>query len=154
MRNDVIPAFGSFLFFMKVSIIQKYFFVIASFVAMQFGMFYQATGQKKVNHNLPADERKLRDELEQDKSFLQAACTLAFMVDLNPKYLPARNENNRIRLSLYEAARSGKGIVKAKQVCPTDEGDKIVYYLIVEQGKIKLVEDYSRDPFGGLRVHY
>ncbi len=137
---------------MKVSTIQKYLFVLASLSALQFGVFYQANAQKKVDDNLPADERKLRDELEQEKSFLQAACTLTFMVDLDPKYLHARNENNRIRLSLYEAARSGKGVVKAKQICPTEEGDNFVIYLIVEQGKIKYVEDYSRDPFSSMRV--
>ena len=137
---------------MKVSTIQKYFFVFVSLLALQFGVFYQANAQKKVDDNLPADERKLRDDLKQDKSLVQVACVITFMVDLDPKYLKARNENNRIKLSLYKAALSGKGIVKAKQYCGTDEGGTIVYYLIVEQGKIKIVEDYSRDPYGGLRV--
>src|SRR3712207_253875 len=53
-------------FFMKVSISRKYFFVLASLIALQFCAFYQANAQKKVDDNLPADERKLRDELEQD----------------------------------------------------------------------------------------
>ena len=145
----VISTVRLFLDFMKFSTIQKYFFVIGLLLAFQFGVCCQANGQTKVDNKLPADERKLRDELEQDTSFLKVACVITFMVDLDPKSLQARDENNRIKLSLYEAARSGKGVVKVKQFCGGDN----VYYLVVEQGKIKLVEDYSRDRFGGLRVH-
>jgi hypothetical protein len=138
---------------MKVSTVQKRFLVIASLVAFHFGGFYHAHAQNEVDDNFRADERKLSDELEQDKSFLQVGCTLTFTEEFGPNYLEARDEDNRIRLSLYAAVRSRKGIVKAKQICPKREGDTFVDYLIVEQGEIKLVKDYSRGSFGSLRVY-
>ena len=126
---------------MKVLIIQRYLIGFAALLALLLGVFCQVNAQEKVDGNLPANERELRDKLEQDKSVLRIIYT--------GKY----SEDNRVRLSLYEAARSGEGVVKAKIVSPTDEGTEIVYYLIVQEGIISLVEDFSRDPFGSLRVH-
>lgn len=54
-------------------------------------------------------------------------------------------EDNAVKLALYEAIVSGKGIVRAKKDCATFEGDPAPVYAAAEGGKIKITHDYSRD---------
>lgn len=54
-------------------------------------------------------------------------------------------EDNAVKLALYEAVVSGKGIVKAKKDCATFEGDPAPVYATAKGGKIKVTRDHSRD---------
>ena len=55
------------------------------------------------------------------------------------------DEDNAIKLALYDAAVSGKGVVKAKMDCSTIEGDPLPVYVTAKGGKIKITRDYSQD---------
>jgi hypothetical protein len=55
------------------------------------------------------------------------------------------DEDNAIKLALYEAVVSGKGVVKAKKDCATFEGDPLPVYATAKGGKIKITRDYSQD---------
>ena len=69
--------------------------------------------------------------------------------------VPARlAEENAVKLALYEAAVSGKGVVKARQICHTIEGDPIPVSVTVKGGKVKVTHDYSRDRFGAGRFKF
>ena len=54
-------------------------------------------------------------------------------------------EDNAVKLALYEAVVSGKGIVKAKKDCATFEGDPAPVYATAKGGRIKITHDHSRD---------
>jgi hypothetical protein len=54
-------------------------------------------------------------------------------------------EDNAIKLALYDAVVSGKGVVKAKKDCATFEGDPAPVYATAKGGKIKITRDHSRD---------
>ena len=54
-------------------------------------------------------------------------------------------EDNAVKLALYEAIVSGKGIVRAKKDCATFEGDPAPVYATAKGGKIKIAHDYSQD---------
>ena len=54
-------------------------------------------------------------------------------------------EDNAVKLALYEAVVSGKGIVKAKKDCATFEGDPAPVYATAKGGKIKITHDHSQD---------
>ena len=54
-------------------------------------------------------------------------------------------EDNAIKLALYDAVVSGKGVVKAKMDCFTIEGDPLPVYATAKGGKIKITRDYSQD---------
>jgi hypothetical protein len=60
----------------------------------------------------------------------------------------AVRRNNAIRLSLWRAAETASGTVKAKKTVSTTEGDPVVYYLVVNDGVIESVRDYREDEFG------
>src|SRR5687767_4625011 len=53
-------------------------------------------------------------------------------------------EDNAVKLALYEAVVSGRGVVKAKQACATIEGDPLPVYAKAKGGKLKMTYDYSR----------
>lgn len=102
---------------------------------------------------LPQEERKLRDELEQDSSITQIPCFRAFNEETkDQKLLEARKANNQVKLSLYNAA-SNKRVMKAKKLCSTLEGTIIASYLLINEGKISMIVDYSRDGFSSGRVY-
>src|ERR671912_2575302 len=54
-------------------------------------------------------------------------------------------EDNAVKLALYEAIVSGKGIVRAKKDCATFEGDPAPVYATAKGGRIKITRDHSRD---------
>lgn len=54
-------------------------------------------------------------------------------------------EDNRVRLALYEAVVSRVGVVKAKMICATIEGDPVPTYATAKGGKIKVTYDLSKD---------
>jgi hypothetical protein len=54
-------------------------------------------------------------------------------------------EDNRVRLALYEAVVHRVGVVKAKMICATIEGDPVPVYATAKGGKIKVTYDYSKD---------
>jgi hypothetical protein len=113
---------------------------------LQFGLVCQVKAQIRIGDQLPENERKLANDLEQDKSIVEVSCKR------NTANLWNCMEANQIKLSLYKAVRSGKQIIKAKTYSRTTEGDKIIKYLILEQGKTRLILDYSRDEISPPRV--
>ena len=62
-----------------------------------------------------------------------------------------RVEDNAIKLALYDAAVSGKGVVRAKMDCSTIEGDPLPVYATAKGGKFKITRDYSQDRWMGLK---
>ncbi|MCA1605174.1 MAG: DUF4362 domain-containing protein [Acidobacteria bacterium] len=56
-------------------------------------------------------------------------------------------DDNAVKLALYHAVVSGKGVMKAKKDCATIEGDPLPIYATAKGGKIKIAHDYSRDRF-------
>ena len=104
---------------------------------------------------LPPDQLAFRTRLEADASIVKLICGL--MMPIDPKEMYAREatlqqaENNKLRFAFYKAAKRGK-TVKAGYTCGADEGGTISEYLLVENGKITRVADFSRDPFGGRRI--
>ena len=56
-------------------------------------------------------------------------------------------EDNRVRLALYEAVVSRVGVVKAKMSCPTIEGDPVLTFATAKGGKIKVTSDLSNDRY-------
>ncbi len=60
----------------------------------------------------------------------------------------AVRKNNAIRLSLWNAARTGAGTVTAKKRSSTLEGGSVVEYLTVRYGVVEAVHDSRKDPFG------
>ena len=56
-------------------------------------------------------------------------------------------EDNRVRLALYEAVTSRVGVVKAKMICATIEGDPVPIYATAKGGKIKVTYDLSNDRY-------
>jgi hypothetical protein len=56
-------------------------------------------------------------------------------------------EDNRVRLALYEAVVSHVGVVKAKVICATIEGDPVPTYATAKGGKIKVTYDRSKDRY-------
>ena len=106
---------------------------------------------------LPADELELRTRLEADKSVVKITCGLLLPIDPKEMYAAEATkrqaENTRVKLAFYKAAKDGKTF-RAGYDCGTDEGGTIRKYLLSEYGKLTFVDDYSRDPFGGLRIRY
>ncbi|HKY43678.1 MAG TPA: hypothetical protein VJM50_11320 [Pyrinomonadaceae bacterium] len=56
-------------------------------------------------------------------------------------------EDNRVRVALHDAVVSRTGIVKAKMICATIEGDPVPVYATAKGGKIKITYDYSKDRY-------
>jgi hypothetical protein len=56
-------------------------------------------------------------------------------------------EDNRVRLALYEAVGSRVGVVKAKVICATIEGDPVPTYATAKGGKIRVTYDRSKDRY-------
>jgi len=114
-----------------------------------------AFAQTSERAQLPADELELRTQLESDKSMIQLTCGLLMPID--PKEMYAKEgtvqqaENTRLRRKFFEAVTKYDSI-RAAYTCGTDEGGTIKKYLLSERGKLTSVDDYSRDPFGGLRI--
>ena len=61
------------------------------------------------------------------------------------------DEDNAIKLALYEAVVSGRSVVKAKKGCATFEGDPLPIYATAKGGKIKITRDYSQDRWMSFR---
>ena len=107
------------------------------------------------NPPLPPDELALRTRLESDKSVIKLTCGL--MMPIGPKEMYAKeasvqqSENTRLRRKFLKAVQKLDSLTIA-YTCGTDEGGTISRYLISEKGKLTFVDDYSRDPFGGLRL--
>lgn len=116
----------------------------------------QLNAQTQQRHQLTEQELKLRDKLEKDSTFKVVSCSVILTKEnLEGKALEARQFSNRIKLLLFEAAQSSnpKETVKVKKICSTREGDQIPSYLTVNQGKVTLVVDTSRDKFGSGQIH-
>lgn len=92
---------------------------------------------------VPSKELQLRDNLENDKSIMRTECWR------RPRQL---EETMRARFLAYDAIISKDKTIKLKQVCSTVEGTPVASYLIIEDGKAKLIADSSRDPWGYMRV--
>ena len=138
---------------MKIKInLHLYILVILFLFGLQFGV-HKVNAQQTPTNSLPEEERKLRDELELDKSILEVSCRVFFTPEKPDKqFLEARKTRNQIILSILKAATSNEIIAKVKQRCSSIEGTPTVSYLLVNNGKITLVVDSSRDKFGYMRV--
>lgn len=55
--------------------------------------------------------------------------------------------DDAVKLALYDAVVSGKGVVKARKDCSTFEGGPLPVYATAKGGKIKITRDYSRDRY-------
>lgn len=93
---------------------------------------------------LPPDKLELRTKLESDKSILELDCG-------RKQSLEALKENSRIKLILYRASLRDDKTAKAKWRCSSLEATPMVGYLLVENGKISYIADFSRDEFGGYK---
>jgi hypothetical protein len=90
-------------------------------------------------------ERKLSDELKNDKDFVAVDCWLR------------RSENTADRDASYklkavQAFRGEGEKINLKKRCGTKEGDPIFSYLTVEKGRASIFVDTSQDEFGPQRV--
>ena len=54
-------------------------------------------------------------------------------------------EDNAIKLELYDAVKTRRGVVQAKKACATIEGDPAPIYAVAKGGKIKITKYYSKD---------
>lgn len=114
-----------------------------------------AFGQYGERPPLPPDELELRTKLENDKSIIKLTCGLLMPID--PKEMYAKEgtlrqaENTRLRLKFFKAVERHES-VGLGYTCGADEGGTISKYLVSKRGKLTFVDDYSRDPFGGLRL--
>ena len=138
---------------MKIKINRNlYIFAVLSLFSLQFAV-HKVYAQQTPTTSLPEEERKLRDELEQDKSILEVSCRVFFTPEKPDKqFLEAQKTRNQIILSILKASTSNEVIAKVKQRCSSIEGTPTVSYLLVNNGKITLVIDSSRDKFGYMRV--
>lgn len=117
------------------------FAVLAAAVSIwQLAEAQRINAQTERHAHLTEQELKLRNELEKDSSF---------------KTIPCRKTDNETRLMIYNAANSDSKneTVKVKKVCNTIEGDLVPSYLTVNQRKITLVVDTSRDEFSSMRLY-
>lgn len=139
---------------MKVQTKSTIFLLIALFIfGWQFVDVCQVKAQRTPTNSLPEEERKLRDELEQDKSILEVSCRVLFTPEKPDKqFSEAQKTRNQIILSIFKASKSNDIVAKVKQRCSSIEGTPTVIYLLVNNGKITLVIDSSRDRFGYMRV--
>ena len=125
--------------------------VFLALLAAAPGCFGQGTERPK----LPTEEIELRTRLEADPSMVHLTCGL--MIPIDPKEMYAATgtvqqaQNTRLRLAFYKAALENR-TMRVSYDCGTDEGGIIKYYLLSEKGKLAHVADFSRDPFGGLRM--
>lgn len=117
---------------------------------------FSVLGQK-TDSNLSPEQLKLRTELESDSSIIKTACGLFTEIDLKQssaqQELEVQKEAIKVRKTLFKASKTNNETIKAKIFCSTDEGGTVVYYLIIDKGKIKYICDYSRDPFGGFTIN-
>jgi len=97
------------------------------------------------SRNLSEADLKLRSELEADTSIIRVACW-----ESRSNAIPPDDLRNR-RLAL-ETLKSGKGIFKLKVACESKEGVGAINYLLIEDGKSKLVSDTTHDKFGTQRI--
>jgi hypothetical protein len=63
-----------------------------------------------------------------------------------------RDANNRLWIKLYEAVASGEGTCYVRNRGHTPEAAPVATYYLVESGKLRIVTDYSRDPYGDYQV--
>ena len=118
------------------------------FLCFFLALIAQSFAQKSETREIPAEDLKIRDALEADPSILLSDCAAG----RRPFSKISEKETVRVRMLAYEASLANDKIVKLKKICSTVEGTKIASYLTVENGRIKIISDYSRDRFGPARV--
>lgn len=145
----------SFAWFMKLQTKSSFLVLFSLLIfSWQFVDVRQVKAQRMRSIPLSEEELKLREELEQDTSIIQIPCRLPYRENPDQKYLEMRKLINETKLSLYKAASSKEGIVKAKKICNSIEGKKYPFYLLVNKGKITFIADSSRDPlYSTGRIH-
>lgn len=114
-------------------------FIVLLILGWQISGVCQTTEQTRKRGEFTEQELKLREELETDSGF---------------NSIPCGTSDNKIRLLLYNAAKSdsNKITIKAKMICGTKEGTKVPSYLTVSPDKISYVVDTTRDKFGKMRL--
>lgn len=105
-----------------------------------FPVFAQNEEMRKPSPN----DLRLRTELESDSSIV--------LIGGKTFTESQQKEAIKMRVKLYRASKKKNKTIKAKSFVHSTEGDMIVHYLIIEDGKAAFIGDYSRDPFGGLRI--
>lgn len=105
-----------------------------------FPVFAQNTEVSKPS----SDDLRLRIELESDSSIV--------LIGGNISTESQKKEAVKNRIKLYRASKKKNKTIKVKLFVHSKEGNESVRYLIVQNGRVTFIGDYSRDPFGGLRI--
>ncbi|MBI4004455.1 MAG: hypothetical protein HY353_05475 [Candidatus Omnitrophica bacterium] len=98
---------------------------------------------------LPPEEQVLREQLEADTSF-QILLPLQQTVEESLEagdtaVLDVVAKNNAIREALFDAFATRKGSARAKISSYGIEGGRVTDYMIIEDGRVTVVYDASRD---------
>jgi hypothetical protein len=109
----------------------------------------RAVGEGRKRELLLPEEQLLHQQFEAGPSF-QTRLPLQQTVEESLKdghtgVLDVVAKNNAIRQALFEAFVTRKGSVKAKSSAYSVEGGRITDYMVIEEGKITVVHDASRD---------
>ncbi|MCC6329289.1 MAG: DUF4362 domain-containing protein [Acidobacteria bacterium] len=95
---------------------------------------------------LSHEEQRLVAELRTDQAYLQVSCR-------GRRTVASADKDASYRLNALEAFAGGNKRSKLKKACITKEGDPILSYLTVDNGKASIVIDTSQDEFGPKRVY-
>ncbi len=106
---------------------------------------------------LSLEHLRIRTELERDKTITPISCGLYTEVDSKrptaQTEIKAQKENSRVKLLLYQASKTKDQTVKAKYTCTSVDKTPVSTYLLVDKGRVRYIEDLTRDSSGGLRVN-
>jgi hypothetical protein len=79
-----------------------------------------------------------------------------FRDQITPEHRDFIEQANKQKVNLYETYKSGKGKFGLKYRTGTVEGDPIVNWIIVEDAKLSIIHDSTRDSWGtfpGMRIY-
>lgn len=113
--------------------------------------------QNVPKQTLSPEHLRIRTELERDKTITPISCGLYTEIDVKrptaQTEIKAQKENSRVKLLLYRASKTRDQTVKAKYTCTSVDKTPASTYLLVDKGRVRYIEDLTRDSSGGLRVN-
>jgi hypothetical protein len=109
-------------------------------------LFVQDVWAQRKREPLSADQQKLKDELINDREYIEVSCD-------RRSTTPNPDRDTSYRLKAIQAFTEAGEKSKLKKTCVTVEGDPIYSYLTVEKGKAQFFIDSSQDDFGPKRVY-
>ncbi len=86
---------------------------------------------------------------EKEKAILKELEEYSFKQARNGKTNEDLAHDNSLWIQLYETYRSKKGTFGFTSTEQTVEGDPVTTYYLSVDGEVRIVTDYSQDPFGG-----